>query len=317
MAYRIYRSDDPGAIAAGLPILPRVVGNANIGTNGIAAVATILDAVLVNGYAGKPAAGWTKPFGSDGTKHLYLSGSATGAAIRLDSGLNSVSACDVSVMSNPTTLGHSTIIGTNVIRCGLRSGGAWVIFADEKSFMIYSRGDPTLSLTGGAWNLHYFGEMVNFESQPLPLSIGYIGSVSGTSYSDYPGQWASIYKSATVAPSAYPTPRINHSSASIDTIRIMGGPFFIGNGPAQYQVPLSSTSGKVLASDVFLTANNTLLSKFRGLKTLESAFWGASNPLDILTLDGKKYAIIYVYSNMSTTMTSSSATEAMFLVEVE
>ena len=313
MAYRIYRSDDHGAIAAGLPILPRASNGAAAST---AALITILDAVLVNGYAGKPAAGWTKPFASDGTKHLYLSASTTGAALRID-GDTGLGSNDISVMTNPTSLTTTAIIGTNAIRCGDKSGGAWVIFADDKSFMIYSRGDAALSLTGGAWNLHYFGEVTNFENQSQALGVCFVGSMGTTSYSGFPGQWTPAILSTTSTSNSYPLLRINHSSAAIQDIRICGGPFFRWHGPAQYQVPLSSTNGKVLASDVFLTSNNTLLSKFRGLKTLESAFWGASNPLDILTLDGKKYAIIYAYSNTSVTLTAGVSSEAMFLVEVE
>lgn len=312
MAYRIYRSDDPGAIAAGLPILPR---SANTDSTSPSALITILDAVLVNGYAGKPAAGWTKPFASDGTRHIYLSGSATGAALRIDGGI-SYGCSNVSVMTTPTSLTTTAIIGTNAIRGGNRSGGAWVIFADDKSFMIYSRGDAALSLTGGAWNLHYFGEVTNFENQAEALGVCFVGSMGSASYSGLPGQWTPAYLSTTNT-SSYPLLRINHSSAGIQDIRICGGPFFRWHGPAQYQVPLSSTNGKVLSSDVFLTANNTLLSKFRGLKTLESAFWGASNPLDILTLDGKKYAIIYVYSSGAPSIVDGISNEAMFLVEVE
>ena len=119
MAYRIYRSDDPGAIAAGLPILPR---SANGESTSPAALITILDAVLVNGYAGKPPAGWTKPFASDGTRHMYLSGSATGAALRIESD-TTYGSVNVSVMTNPTSLTTTAIIGTNAIRCGDRSGG--------------------------------------------------------------------------------------------------------------------------------------------------------------------------------------------------
>lgn len=312
MAYRIYRSDDPGAIAAGLPILPR---DANTGSTSPGALITILDAVLVNGYAGKPAAGWSKPLATDGTRHIYLSGSATGAALRIDGG--AYGSVGVSVMANPTSLTTTAIIGTNAIRCGEKSGGAWVIFADDKSFMIYSRGDTALSLTSGAWNLHYFGEVTNFENQAQALGVCFVGSMGTSTYSSFPGQWSPGSLSTANTTNSYPLLRINHSAAAIQDIRICGGPFFRWNGPAQFQVPLSSTNGKVLASDVFLTSNNTLLSKFRGLKTLESAFWGTSNPLDVLTLDGKKYAIIYVYSNFSTTVPTGVLNEAMFLVEVE
>ena len=313
MAYRIYRSDDPGAIAAGLPILPR---SANAVSTSPAALITILDAVLVNGYAGKPPAGWTKPFASDGTRHMYLSGSATGAALRIESD-TTYGSVNVSVMTNPTSLTTTAIIGTNAIRCGDRSGGAWVIFADDKSFMIYSRGGSALSLTGGIWNLHYFGEVTNFENQAEALGVCFVGSVGTAAYSGFPGQWTPAILSTANTNSTHLLLRINHSSAAIQDIRICGGPFFRWHGSAQYQVPLSSTNGKVLASDVFLTSNNTLLSKFRGLKTLESAFWGASNPLDILTLDGKKCAIIYVYSNAAAPLTAGVSSEAMFLVEVE
>lgn len=311
MAYRIYRSDDPGAIAAGLPILPRVDA-----TVSATQLITILDAVLVNGYAGKPAAGWSKPFATDGTKHLYLSGSTTGAALRIDAGTSSA-LIDVSCIANPTSLNTTSIIGMTGFKAGTRSGGAWVIFADDKSFMIYSRGDTALSLTGGPWNLHYFGEVTNFENQASALGICCVGSNDATSTPQHPIQWSPSVASTTAA-IGYPVLRVVHSSAAIAGIRVRGGPFFVGNGSAQFQVPLASTGGKVLSSDVFLTTNNSLLSKFRGLKTLESAFWGASNPLDVITLDGKKYAIIYVYSTEGTSVISSSITsEAMFLVEVE
>lgn len=62
MAFTHYRHDDAGA-----PVLD---GTAD-------SIITLLDAILINGYGSKPAAGWTKPFTGSG-KAVYRMSNSTG-----------------------------------------------------------------------------------------------------------------------------------------------------------------------------------------------------------------------------------------------
>lgn len=316
MAYRIYRCDDPGAVEVGLPLLPAVGPSATVSAS---VLIQILDAVLVNGYPGKAPAGWSKPHGHDGTRHIYQSQSVTGAAFRLSTAITETCAAPVSIMTNPNSLTTTNIIGTNRVRQATYAGGAWFIFADEKSFMIFCRGNlPALSLTHGQWTMFYFGEVENFPTLPDPYGVCAIGStqVNAVANADFPTNFT-LYTPGSTAVVVPPRVSITHSSAATQTVWLGGGPFSIPTGSASAGVSLASTSGKVLSSDLLICANGTLLSRVRGVRTLESAFWSSSNPLDTIMLDGKKYAIVSLYSTANSTLSFGVSHEAMLLVEVE
>jgi len=126
---------------------------------------SILDACLVDGYAGKPAAGWTKPFSSSATLAVYKQG--TGGSNRY-------------LRVNDALAGYSRVVGyedmTDVntgtapfpTAAQLSGGGywhkhngaagtrPWFVIADSKSFYFWSQYNTTVS--GGEAAFYFFGD---------------------------------------------------------------------------------------------------------------------------------------------------------------
>lgn len=133
--------------------------------NTAGALIAVLDACLVNGYAGKPAAGWTKPYSSDTTLAVYKQG--TGGSNRY-------------LHVNDALAGYSRVVGyedmTDVntgtapfpTAAQLSGGGywhkhngaagtrPWFVIADSKSFYFWSQYSTVTS--GGEASFYFFGD---------------------------------------------------------------------------------------------------------------------------------------------------------------
>lgn len=154
MSWRIYRSTDSGA-----PVLTGQVGSA----------ITLLDAVLVNGYGSKPAAGWSKAF-TGTNKAAYRSGALAEARhyIRVhDAGALGVGArealvrgymamTDVDTGTDPFPSVAQATDGQSLGKSQTLDATArpWVIAADHRTFIVL--------VMVGYWQLHYFGEIQSF-----------------------------------------------------------------------------------------------------------------------------------------------------------
>jgi len=140
--FTVYRSTDGSA-----PVLTGQVG----------ALLTVLDAILVNGYGSKSAAGWTKPFTNAGNIGCYKQGA--GALLNLSVNDNAASTAKEARMTGYETL-SAVATGTNsfptaaqgvggvamvVCRKSTTADGTarpWVCLADSSTFYLFvSTGD--------------------------------------------------------------------------------------------------------------------------------------------------------------------------------
>jgi hypothetical protein len=159
--FTIYKSTDTSA-----PTLSGSVGT----------LLTVLDAVLVNGYPGKTAAGWSKPFANSGNVGCYKGGSGSQMSLSINdnaavtakearaTGYESLSA--VATGTNPfPTVAQS--VGASVAMCIWRKSNTadgtarpWIIYADARTFyMFVQTGD-----SGTVYQTMGFGEFYSLKS---------------------------------------------------------------------------------------------------------------------------------------------------------
>jgi hypothetical protein len=149
MAYTIYRSTDAGA--------PTLSGNT-------ASLMPLLDAILVNGYGSKPAAGWTKPFSST-NKAVYRN--AANAIARsyfrvVDTAANYTAKVrgydtmtDVDTGTGPFPLTSDiTGDGLDIPKSSAVNGTVrdWIAAADERTLVLFVQYDGT------NWEMCYLGD---------------------------------------------------------------------------------------------------------------------------------------------------------------
>jgi len=161
MAWTVYKSTDASA-----PVLTGVAGD----------LITLLDAVLVNGYGAKPAAGWTKEF-SGTNKAAYRNGAAsisrtywqvldnavgTGGAREARTRLYATMS-DVDTGTLPVPTAAQSVPGI-VLRKSLTldaTARAWCILADDKTAIIILQ--PLDLLSGVYYNsTAYVGDIYSY-----------------------------------------------------------------------------------------------------------------------------------------------------------
>lgn len=151
MTVRVYQSTDASA-----PVLSGTAG----------ALCTVLDAVLVNGYGSKTAAGWTIAFsgtsqrvytmGSGGTGFsLYVNDAGPGSASYEEArvaGFQSPSGLGTGTGQFPSTSQMTSPSGALVIRKSTTNSSAtrnWTIVADAHTFYLFTETGDNPSAQGG------------------------------------------------------------------------------------------------------------------------------------------------------------------------
>jgi hypothetical protein len=149
MAYTIYRSTDAGA--------PTLSGNTD-------SLIPLLDAILVNGYGSKPAAGWTKPF--SGTNKAVYRNAATAIARSyfrvVDSttnrfakirGYDTMTDVDTGTGAFPLT-SDITGDGLSIPKSSTLDGvnRSWIAAADERTLVLFIQYSST------NWDMTYLGD---------------------------------------------------------------------------------------------------------------------------------------------------------------
>lgn len=177
MPVRVYRSTDGSA-----PVLTGQAG----------ALVTLLDAVLVNGYGTKSAAGWTKPY-SGTSKAVYRNNSTTGTGsyLRVDdnvttyfhrayvTGYETMTGVDTGTNSFPSSFNY-TAWGKSATQDA--TARPWVIVADEFRFYIFIR----TSENGSDWANGFFGDIISYKSpDPYRAMLACRYSTSGVSALTY------------------------------------------------------------------------------------------------------------------------------------
>jgi hypothetical protein len=262
----LYRSDDAGAVSAGLVI------NGTVGS-----LIPVLDAILVNGYTGKAAAGWTKPL-SDTNKAAYYMG-AGGTSDRMylrvdDSaaqqarvvGYVTMSTIDAGDEPFPTEAQFSGGLYLNKSSAASATARPWVAIATPTTLYLFIEAGATV--LGGAWQTSHgqlaFGEYATYAAgftKNVMIISGPVTSISqgatfgrlqnaNSSLAQLPGHFlARSYVDAAGA--VWFTKNANQQFGTSDTARVIG----IDCGP---QVP-SPLTGKVKMNRVRIMELQTQL----------------------------------------------------------
>lgn len=158
---------------------------------------TVLDAILVNGYTGKTAAGWSKPFANSGNIGCYKLGAGTGFGMVINdngpstptyqqasaSGWEAITGVGSSVGSGtgqfplPSQLlvtGHVTIRKSVSLDSVSRP---WIAFADSRTLYLFiSTGD-----VAGSYFSFYFGDFFSLNGTTDTGRCGINGQTSDAS----------------------------------------------------------------------------------------------------------------------------------------
>ena len=162
MAVTVYRWDDPDA-----PVL----SNPSAGS-----LIAVLDACLVNGYTGKPGAGWTKAF-SGTNLAAYRQGAGSMCYLRVNDGTGSFKATavgyeamtdiDTGVNAFPTTAQLANGVYAAIGIATTAANKPWIVVADNKRFYLWVGVALTTAVdisTSTTWQgLFFFGDIVSFK----------------------------------------------------------------------------------------------------------------------------------------------------------
>lgn len=162
MTVEVYKSTDASA-----PVLSGAAG----------ALLTVLDAVLVNGYGAKAAAGWTKPF-SGTNKAVYQSSGVNGRCYRFVDdastsaysssryagvrGFGAMTDVDTGTDPFPTTTQHTNGLLLHKSDTASAAARPWIIVADGHTCYIFVDTANNISTTG--WNLFTFGKVFSYKA---------------------------------------------------------------------------------------------------------------------------------------------------------
>lgn len=190
--FTIYSSADASA-----PVL-----HSNADANNLIA---LLDAVLVNGYGSKAAAGWTHPFAGSGTEQAYRGGSGTqrylhilddgsltggrrAAAVRAYETMAAVT--DTTGLPFPNLTQEANALSWRKSTDISVTARPWMVFADNQTFYLLIATGDTGSVSSAApfqWTLFMFGDFFSYTPGDLyncqiigiPSSQGFVaGGIS-------------------------------------------------------------------------------------------------------------------------------------------
>lgn len=270
MPWTYYRSTDASA-----PVLNGTAGS----------LIALLDAILVNGYGSKPAAGWSKAYSGTNRAAYRMGAGNTRAYLRVrDDGGGTAGGreapvrifetmSDVDTGTNPMPkAGQSTMTDGGLI---LRKSSAvdatargWAAFADSRTLLIFTdHGNATL------WCPHYFGEFYSFlpnDAYGYGIFARYLENTPGDTNASGGGNCAG---NQFVSPlqGNYIARDYSGTNLSISPDKVWGIGFhtnsgsnnFSGSGPFPNPV-----DGSLLLSEVFLRTNEfgtyNLRGKLRG-----------------------------------------------------
>ena len=169
MAWTWYKSTDAGTST---PTVNGVTGS----------LLTLFDAVLVNGYGSKPAAGWTKAYtgtnvtvyassGTNGfTNYLRVDDSGPGAWGGREARVRGYSAisgtADSGTFGIPSSVASANGYYVSKSEAADSVAVPWHMFADEKTLVLVTNGGTTLG-----WRSFYFGDYYSYNPGVHPCII--------------------------------------------------------------------------------------------------------------------------------------------------
>jgi hypothetical protein len=179
MTITTYKSSDGSA-----PAIARAAGD----------LITLLDAVLVNGYGAKAAAGWTKEY-SGTNKAVYKQGTgSSGKYLRIHDDIVDYCGGAQRIQIADGASGVDTVTGVSLGVSGtthyihkpdsVANKGSWVMYADAKAFWLLTQRAPTTNTTEQhvSYSANFFGDSVSYtpSTDPNRFFAGADGSTTIT-----------------------------------------------------------------------------------------------------------------------------------------
>lgn len=288
----VYRSDDASA--------PAIDGTAG-------SLIAALDAILVNGYGAKSAAGWTKPY-TGTNKAAFQQGAGLSHYLRVDDsdgrlarviGYGAMSDVDTGTNEFPTAgqisgglYARKSITATSTAR-------PWICFANDSAFYIFLFGNRTGALApngfdGGDGHLG-FGSLVNTRvSGDINASFICAGSdTSATSTTASDARQCLTAFSSAAQSTLYTNGSYNQGSSTSTASHKRGAPFpnvtatqsgLVTNVP--FPDPMT---GKLLLYPMTLVESSaiTIRGELPGLRALGHLFSGSGMPNWMTIIEGR------------------------------
>lgn len=245
------------------------------------ALNTVLDAILVNGYGAKSAAGWTKPYTDAGTQtavfrpaagnrhYLQIQDNGPGAATFQEArarGYVSMSAYNTGTEPFPTAAQQANGLSWRKSAAANGTARSWWALADDKTIHFFV--DPGDGNTGAT--LYTFGAFNSWKSGDLYSSIitGRIGENTAAISSAIQGNMYSAIL-GTPLTSGYAPRSYTGVSGAVALNNYINGALS-GVGAANYfgaQGPTypSPVDGGLVISPLYLTESNIARGTMRGL----------------------------------------------------
>jgi len=291
MTVRYYRWDDTSA-----PTLNNAAGS----------LVTLLDAVLVNGYGSKAAAGWAIAF-TGTNKRVYRAASGVRPYIRFDDTLTTVcqgvrlaeAMTDVdTITSNPCPTTTQISNGTSCIYKSANSTNRpWLVVSNETYFILYIGHDNTTAeglASTTAKNIYAFGDYFSYLPGDAFNSI-FISNISNTAVAS---SMCDVSASAQALAGHYALRAADQTTLSVQyskacDARALNLSSFGGTGNFTYPDPIT---GGLLMSPLYLTQPTQTLvrGKLPGLWAVLHNLPG--NPGDTFTgagaLSGKTFLLL-------------------------
>lgn len=311
--FTIYQSTDAGA-----PVLSATAG----------ALITVMDAVLVNGYGTKAAAGWTKAF-TGTNKAAYRMGGGSRNYLRvLDTGpltVNEARCTGYTSMSDVDTGGGAfgTFVSSSyyIIKksdAGNNAAQAWIIVADERTFLLFR----ITAVSGAAYAPFFFGDFYSVAGSSDVWNTLVIGSADEqTSDSSQAGGYF-FGKCSTAVNVVVPRHGVAATYTGVGgTIGIgkvgdarkAGGDYFTNAAAGAVPAPNPIDNAYYLSPLWLSESNGAIRGRMRGIWQLCGPYSAFSNGAVITgtnELQGKTFLVIQIYQ-----LFSAGAPNGLVLIE--
>jgi hypothetical protein len=293
MSWEIYRWDDASA-----PTLNATASS----------LVNVLDAVLVNGYGAKSAAGWSKPF-TGTNKAAFLQGTGSlGMYLRVDNpgtavsarvaGYETMSDVDTGTQEFPAIAGGGGYLFVSSTTDA--TARPWLIAADSKRFfMLVGYNVATSSFTGAVQSAYFFGDTLP-NNPGDAYSVGLWVYTSATQPNAASGMGTTTQTTFTAA--NFFTPRTHTGAATVvnngfaNYVPGLGNASTVGRATTPYPDPVT---GGMILSPYYYGTTNVLRGRVPG-------FWVPSHSLpaaagDTFTgsavggLAGKSFVLYNIY----------------------
>jgi hypothetical protein len=268
---------------------------------------TVLDAILVNGYGAKAAAGWTKPY-TGTNKAAFLQGAGLSHYLRVDDsdgrlarviGYGAMTDVDTGTNPFPTTGQISGGLYARKSVAASSTARPWICFANDSTFYLFMFGNRTGALSptgfdGGDAHLG-FGTMVNTRvASDINASFICAGSdTSATSTTASDARQCLTALATSAQSTLYTNGSYNQGSSDSTQCHKRGAPFpviTVTQSGVGSTVPFPDPmTGKLLLYPMTVVESSpfAVRGELPGIRALGHVFSGSGTPNYMTIIEGR------------------------------